>query len=332
MEKTFHQKLELHVGGPVEDLIQKQLLAPLEDLLARPSKKIRGPLVEFGYRLATDNIDPIISTQKDVFDTLSLVVEHFHAASLTIDDIQDNSPTRRGAPSLHSKYGVNVALNAGNWLYFWPFEMIKKMNLPLPVESALHHACYQTLLRAHYGQAIDVGIAIDQIPQSRIPEVCLSSLELKSGALMSLPMELGAILGGLGEERMKALKRFGHHFGTALQMFNDIGNFWGHKEPEKKMEDLKHRRPSWIWGSFAKNLNPVEFAEFQRLVSELPNEANLLRWIKDHGYLIQSKEQALSFMEDSFDELENSFSTINAHTKIIPQLKELGTKIARSYE
>lgn len=326
------EDIQLFVGTGVQDLLQQQLFAPLIDLLSRPSKKFRGPLVEFGFRIGADETGSLTNQQVQLFETLSSVVEYFHAASLAIDDIQDDSATRRGRPSLHKIYGQNVALNAGNWLYFWPFEMIEALELPMNVSFALQTACRRTLLRAHYGQALDVGINISQIPQSRIHNVVLASLELKSGALMSLPMELGAILSGLGEQRAAAIRQFGHRFGIALQMFNDLGNFWGGKEPEKKMEDLKHRRPSWLWGSLASTLEPREFAHFMTLVDQLPDEEPVTSYLDKSGYLERAKVLAYSFLNEAFEELEDQFSSVNARTIIIPQLRELGAKIARSYE
>jgi hypothetical protein len=54
------------------------------------------------------------------------VVEFIHAGSLVVEDIEDGSRIRRGRVALHVRYGMPVALNAGNWLYFWPFELLKK--------------------------------------------------------------------------------------------------------------------------------------------------------------------------------------------------------------
>jgi geranylgeranyl pyrophosphate synthase len=47
--------------------------------------------------------------------------ELIHTGSLIIDDIQDQSELRRGRPSLYRTYGIDVAINAGNTLYFLPF-------------------------------------------------------------------------------------------------------------------------------------------------------------------------------------------------------------------
>lgn len=46
------------------------------------------------------------------------LVEMLHNASLLIDDIEDNSKLRRGAPVAHSIYGIPLTINAANYVYF----------------------------------------------------------------------------------------------------------------------------------------------------------------------------------------------------------------------
>ena len=103
-------------------------MKPIQDLMARPSKQFRGQLVKLAYRL-TSGTGTLSLVARERCDILANVAELIHAGSLLVDDIQDGSSMRRGAPALHLRYGVSLALNAGNWLYFWPFELIKKSGL-----------------------------------------------------------------------------------------------------------------------------------------------------------------------------------------------------------
>jgi geranylgeranyl diphosphate synthase type II len=45
---------------------------------------------------------------------------------------------------------------------------------------------------------------------------------LKTGALLSASLEIGAVLGGGGEKQIKALKTYGHHMGLAFQITDDL--------------------------------------------------------------------------------------------------------------
>jgi geranylgeranyl diphosphate synthase type II len=44
----------------------------------------------------------------------------------------------------------------------------------------------------------------------------------KTGALLSASLEIGAVLGGGNEAQIKALKTYGHHFGLAFQITDDL--------------------------------------------------------------------------------------------------------------
>ena len=104
---------------------------------------------------------------------------------------------------------------------------------------------HQTLLRAHFGQAIDLGSRVDSLLQGCVAEVCRASMELKTGALMGFAMVLGGAIGGATKETMLMLDDFGRELGVALQMFDDLGNVLGIREPSKRYEDLMLYRPSW---------------------------------------------------------------------------------------
>ena len=130
----------------------------------------------------------------------------------------------------------------------------------------------RTMVRAHLGQLIDVGIPIDTIPQEKVESACLASMELKSGALFAMSLLFGAIIAGADDETCAVIERFGHGFGMGLQMFDDIGNVRGAVEPAKRWEDLVLRRPTWIWAcaarhyskeiSLAQALQPEEIAVY----------------------------------------------------------------------
>ena len=126
----FRSKLEalldLNWGADINEVVDSFLLAPLTDFLKRPGKKIRGRMVEIGFELATGKSTSQWTPQeKTVLLQASELLEALHAASLIIDDIQDDSEQRRGEPTVHRKHGMPLALNAGNWLYFWPLQNVE---------------------------------------------------------------------------------------------------------------------------------------------------------------------------------------------------------------
>ena len=156
--------LGLKSGASLEDIIQIALLSPVEDLTSNHGKRIRGQLVHLGCRLVTEgNPSSVIAVKQ--CRTCAEVVELIHAGFLVVDDIEDGSRIRRGKPALHIRYGLPMALNAGNWLYFWPFELIRTLELPSETTLSVYEYYHRTRLRAHFGQATLLGPKwFDRVP------------------------------------------------------------------------------------------------------------------------------------------------------------------------
>lgn len=282
----------LGVSYELYDLLKSSLLSPLEEFLLRPKKSIRAKLVRVGWWLGKG--EPLNEKEEELCQKASEIVEAFHAGSLLVDDIEDNSHERRGGATVHRIHGVPIALNAGNWLYFWPFERVRAWGLKPDQEVRVHHLFHGTLLKAHFGQAIDIGSPIDQIEKNRVKEVCLASLELKTGALMAMAVGLGGVLAGGDEQTVERLIEFGTRLGIALQMFDDLGNVSASNP--KRYEDLVLRRPSWLW-AVASALSLEDYDQFLVAVSKLPQDQELVDWLKKTEFLSRARAQAQHYLD-----------------------------------
>jgi geranylgeranyl pyrophosphate synthase len=325
--------LDLKRGAAVDDIIRAALLNPVTDLTSNQGKRIRGQLVTLGYRLVSDcNPNSVLAAKR--CRTCSEVVELIHAGSLVVDDIEDGSTSRRGKPALHIRYGEPIALNVGNWLYFWPFELVKKLDLPAEAALLIYERYHKTLLRAHFGQAVDLGVRIDRLPQSRVAEVCLAAMELKTGALMGFAMALGGAIGGSSERVIGLLDGFGRELGVALQMFDDLGNVVGRREPMKRYEDLMLCRPSWAWACAAKNGSSSQYSEFVSAAGKLPDARELESWIDRHNLIAQIRDDARQQLQSAYGQLkaglESQYGRWSARD--FAELRALGEEIAVAYE
>lgn len=325
--KTLEDYLELSElsdNSLLSNLWEENLLQPLQGFLERPSKHFRSVLVRLGLELGSRK-----SQSSPYLQEAQAVIEAIHAASLVVDDIQDESDWRRGEPTLHRKVGLAVALNSANWLYFWPFEMMARWDLAADRRLSLARKCHRALIRAHSGQALDVGVCVSKLPQEKVKEVCLASLELKTGALTSLALELGAELGGADPETSRMISKFGIRFGVALQMFDDLGNTREKTPPDpKQFEDLKNNRPSWVWASAAEYLEKDEYSEFLKLVSRLPEKIALQSYLQGAPWMKKASEQACFYLDKALGELKDQMNP----SAPLTELEELVEKLKRSYE
>jgi hypothetical protein len=62
---------------------------------------------------------------------------------------------------------------------------------------------------------------------------------------------------------VESLAAFGHEFGMALQMLDDLGGLYG-RDPYKRYEDLRQALPTWVWAWLATDVAPKVYHEFRR--------------------------------------------------------------------
>jgi len=234
---------------------EQTLQAPLRDFLSRPGKCFRGRLAGLAYQSAGGaGALPEVAAQ---------MVEALHAGSLIVDDIEDEAEERRGAPALHRSYGLQRALNAGNWLYFWPGVLAERLEVPPDTLLAIYQRMHLTMLRCHHGQALDLALRVSELRQEQIPGVVACMTRLKTGCLLEFSAELGALLAGAPPESVAAHGRFGGELGVALQMLDDWSGVVSRKRREKAREDFVHARPTWAWAWVAQECKEADFAALQ---------------------------------------------------------------------
>lgn len=253
---------ELCPESPVDPGLWESVLGgPLRDFLARPGKEFRAALVRLGYRIAGGVGEAPVA--------LPVVVEILHAGSLIVDDIEDESTSRRGAPALHRQIGLPKALNAGNWLYFWPARLIAQLALPPHTELLLHRGMNETLLNCHYGQALDLGATLGEVPKHELPNVVRTLTTLKTGSLMGFAAASGAIAANAPADVVQTLSRFGRELGVTLQMLDDLGGILSERRAQKGHEDLLNGRLTWVWSWLSECLDTAGFAALRELQAQV---------------------------------------------------------------
>ena len=265
------------------ELWENALRGPLTDFLSRPGKEFRARLVRMGWQLSGRNTPPP--------PELPLVIEALHSGSLIVDDIEDESEERRGAPALHRGYGLPLALNAGNFLYFWALDLLSRLGLPPITELGLHRAFSRTLLACHQGQALDLSVNVADLEQADVWPTVSAVTQLKTSKLCELAAHMGAIAAGAPQFKAQAIADFGGELGAGLQMLDDLSGVASDRRVAKGQEDLRHGRPTWPWAWAAQNLDPPEYRKIQRqgqLVSsgrQPPDElaASLRAAVAKHG-------------------------------------------------
>jgi geranylgeranyl pyrophosphate synthase len=301
---------------------QKALGTPLRDFLGRGSKMFRAHMAEWAWAAAGGEGELCIA--------IPLAVESLHAGSLIIDDIEDNAGFRRGDVALHERYGTATALNAGNWLYFWPVRLLSEAGLTPEQELGALKKLGETQHRSHLGQGLDVSLKVHDIHQEDMAGIVQSKTTLKTGALMGLSAYLGALGAGASPEAREAFARFGERLGGVLQMLDDAGSITSEDRSEKAREDLIQGTPTWPWVWAAQSLDGPTYRELVDLSHEVQAGRVDFSFLRQRLRLLLPSElpsMLRSDLEAALDELR----PVIAHPTCIEIMYREFTRLEQSY-
>ena len=150
------------------------------------------------------------------------VVEFIHTATLVHDDIIDDSDLRRGRLAVHSRWGNDITVLLGDYLY------IKSMALALTQDTleVIRLLCDVTL-RMIEGELYQLTKNGDA---DITEEEHLDIIRRKTAYLFGGCAQIGGLLGRVGPEREQALREYGFNLGTAFQIVDDLLDFTGDAE------------------------------------------------------------------------------------------------------
>ena len=177
----------------------------------------------------------------------AIAIELTHNFTLLHDDIEDNSPTRHGRPTLWTGAGIPQAINAGDGMFVLAQRTLLRMaeaGVPpdrvLGASRTLNDAC----VRLCEGQYADIGF------EDR-SEVSVADYEAmiagKTGALLGASSAIGAIAAGADSTTVAALGECGRLLGLAFQVQDDVLGIWGEATVTGKpvADDIRSRKKSF---------------------------------------------------------------------------------------
>ena len=170
-------------------------------------------------------------------------MEFVHTASLIHDDIEDGADTRRGKPAAHITYGVDVAINAGSWLYFAATESLEQLDISSDLKLHLYRTFMTELRRLHLGQSMDINWHKDK---TYIPSKTeyMTMVGLKTGTLASLSAKVGMICGGATEEEACEVAEIARKIGIGFQVLDDVINLTTGNKGKKRGDDVVEGKKS----------------------------------------------------------------------------------------
>ena len=172
-------------------------------------------------------------------------IEMVHNFTLVHDDIMDNDEMRHGVPTVHTKFGMPLAILAGDVLFSKAFEMVSVDKVHNPKVSAglvsrLSKACVDVC----EGQVLDIKMAEGK----KIPTKSeyITMIEKKTSALFEVSCAMGAICANSSAADVANLASFGRNLGVSFQITDDFIGVLGDPKITKKPvgNDLREGKKS----------------------------------------------------------------------------------------
>ena len=193
------------------------LQAAAEHLFSAGGKRLRPGIVLLISRAISSDGELSAKHRR-----LAEITEMIHTASLVHDDVVDEAATRRGVPTVHSRFNHRVAVLAGDFLF---------------AQASWHLANLENLEVVKLLSRVIMDLADGEIKQGlnrydsgQSFESYLDKSYCKTASLIANSCRAAGVLTGLGEEHLTKLHLFGKKLGLAFQVVDDILDFTGNDQ------------------------------------------------------------------------------------------------------
>ncbi|KAL6449251.1 hypothetical protein ACFW04_000711 [Cataglyphis niger] len=270
----------------------KKLLEPFKYIIQLPGKLINQKLAQaFNYWL---KISP------DKIQAIDEIIIMLYNSCLLIDDIEDNSILRRGAPVAHSVYGVSRSLNAATYALFVAME--KVINLQ---HSTAIKVYMEQILELHRGQGMEIFWRENCICPSETDYKTIATR--KMGSVFNLIVKLMKLFSTYEEDLSLLVTILGLHF----QIRDDYGNLKVDKYTENKTycDDLSEGKFSF----------PIVHA-----ITTNPDDSELINIVKQKTKNIEMKRYCVKLLEKfgSFEYTRNVLKKLDMQARA--EIERLG--------
>jgi geranylgeranyl pyrophosphate synthase len=250
-------------------------------------KRLRPALALLAAKLGQADPDAMIQ--------MAVGVELLHTASLVHDDVADNSELRRGLPTLYTRVGNALAVLVGDYLFAQSATRCvatRDLRVIGLFAQTLASMCQGQIDEASRGNYSHLKVTRDDY---------YATIRGKTASLFVLACEGGALLAGLAEPQVLAMRAYGEQLGLAFQLTDDILDFAGDERDLGKPvgSDLRqgtitlpvvYLRDSMQDGRFARLF---ETRGPDEIVAEVRSSPALERCRAEAGQLITGAQSAL---------------------------------------
>jgi heptaprenyl diphosphate synthase len=223
------------------------------------------------------------------------VVELTHLATLYHDDVMDEAPMRRGAPSVNARWDNSIAILTGDFLFAKASQLLADLG---PEAVRLQAETFERLVTGQINECVGPAegeAAIDHY---------LKVLADKTGSLIATSARFGALLSGAPAPITDLLTRFGESFGVAFQLADDVLDIASDSEQSGKTPgtDLREGVPTLPTLYALASLDPQSARLRELLSAPIVDDAlvdEVIATLRVHPAMDQARETACRYAEQA---------------------------------
>ncbi len=296
--------------------MERYLYGPLEAYTANGGKRHRPLICLLACRAVGGSEEDAMSA--------AAAIEHFHTAALIHDDIADTAQLRRGKPCLHITEGIGLAVNDGDLA-------LSQVTGTVLDDDTLDDATKIRVLKelvdmtTHTieGQALDIGWTRDERFDVTIEDYLVMANHKTAYYSGSIPLVVGAIIGGGSEEQIDVLRSLGMSTGLAFQLQDDLLNLVGSEEAAGKdfRSDITEGKRTMVAVHALAHTSGAERDELLSILSAKTSDPERLEHavqiMESAGSIDYVRDYANKLAHDSQDELKRVLPPSTAREQLM---------------
>lgn len=223
------------------DSIEPRLQAAMRYSLLNGGKRLRPTLVYLAAEICGGSLVRA--------DKAACAIEAIHSYSLVHDDLpaMDNDDLRRGKPTCHIAFDEATAILAGDALLTWAFELLSESDESLETQTQIHMIAALAKAAGDLGMVAGQAFDLNAVGKTLTLAQLQSMHAAKTGALIDVALELGALTANASDIERKALSQYGQALGLAFQIKDDLLDIEGDTATLGKTQgsDIARNKPTY---------------------------------------------------------------------------------------
>ena len=231
--RTYRQEVYNHIDEKLPKWHHHPDIQTFYDILrdypSRPSKGLRAALC-----LLTCEA---FGGKRSVCLTTAAALEIFQNWILIHDDIEDDSELRRGQPVLHRKFGIPLAINAGDALHVKMWELLLENRRSLGDTTTLRvlEEFCRMAKETTEGQHLELSWVEKRRWDLTAEDYFFMCGKKTSWYTAITPLRLGALVAGVDDQKLEQMIPLGYKLGLAFQIRDDVLNLLAEEQYGKEV-------------------------------------------------------------------------------------------------